>query len=595
MTRHQIAAGGIRAEVDSVLNRFTLYHEGRGHRLLIAPQTSLFVPVTAGGMTVNWSLRHIEETEKELRFFFDLDDAQHEPVIGQYILTLRSQEDHMEMSSAFTAARDCELNRLELFPAETGVNLYDLVNYRNRHHTPQTWPELNFGETIDTTTYSNDWQFAPHSALYILRRNEESLFVGAKNLTSSFGMPLAAEDFVLKRWDLDYGAPGAGLALKAGETFQSPVFALFAEEGKEVRQVLDRYTDILVREGRIPDPRAKKRFAWHRQNLYCTWLDQGYRSLAAIPTQLSEQSVTGGLDDASAVLDEAQVRRALDVIALERLPFTTILIDVGWQKISGEWVPHPERFPNLRGLVDEIHAKGMKVILWWNWAELYDDAYADSAHLIGGGKRNRHGRRMRDYSNPVTQEEYLQPLFRKFFSSEADCYDIDGIKTDFLADKVHDDMPVHNPSWRGEDTYFYEVFRLFYTMMKSYKEDACHIGCSGHPYLSDFIDINRTYDIFSSNMLEHCERGRMLAATSPGTPVAFDFHCYVENLEGYFRTAKEEECSVQIGNILGMKKDFFSPWEPADSDYYDILRHGLEMLAEKYGIAAQSDEERPGN
>ena len=184
---------------------------------------------------------------------------------------------------------------------------------------------------------------------------------------------------------------------------------------------------------------------------------------------------------------------------------------------------------------------------------------------------------MRDYSLRSTREEYLKPLFRKLFSSDQDCYDLDGVKTDFQADKVHFDMPADDPSWRGEERYFRKVYELFYPEMKKHKPDAAHIGCCGDFVLSEFIDINRTYDVFTSNVAEHENRARMLYATNPGNAVAYDFHCTVERLEDYFESARKTGSSVQVGNVLFRRDDWISNPRPCDDEYYRILREHLHM------------------
>ncbi len=541
--------------IDPDRPELTLWDRGRNQRLLFAPDFALFCPVVDGSPVRPRLVDTVSQPDNVTLKF----DA---PPLVDFQVHVKRAADHLEISSRFGVAADCELNRLELFPGGTGLNLHDVVNFRNRHHTPNTWAELNLGgEGFETDTYSGDWQFAPHPTLFILRKSDIQLFFGALDLPTSFGMFLKVKENRVAHWYLDYGPEGFGQLLKGGETFTSPRFCLFVDHDKTVYETLDRYNDLLIREGLIPDPHEKRRHAWHTELSYVTWIDQ------------CKAAAERGID-CPGRLDEGCVREALSVIRRERLPFRLFCLDDGWHVSRGQWEPHPRRFPDLRKVVDEIHAQNMKGIVWWNWAELYDDAEADPAHLIGGGKRNRHGRRMRDYSHPATQE-YLDALFHKLFSPDPGCYDLDGIKSDFLADKVHADMPVHDPNWRGEENYFLQVYKLFYGLMRKYKPDACHVGCAGHPFLAEFIDINRTYDVFSSNPEEHVTRALMLRHTTPGCPVAFDFHMYLENRDAYFRAARDNGCSVQIGNLLGMRQDFAAPWEAADEAYYEMLRREL--------------------
>lgn len=564
--KYELNTPSIALAVRGSEERIVLRNRSTGHLLLELPAARLLAPVL-GGLPVSLELTGVEAAADGLSLRYrsqQVDDFQ---------VSIRAQGDCLLVSSSFTAAASCELNRLELCPAGTRVNFYDLVNFRNRHHTANTWPELNFGgQGFRTDTYSEDWQFAPHPSLFILRKNETHLLFGALSLPRAFGMHIEVAEYAVKQWFVDYGAPGRGQRLEAGDVFESPVFAIALEQEATVYRMLDRFTSLLIRNGYIPDPADKTRHAWHTGNLYCTWIDQVYLSKAVIPDALNEQ---GKVPTAANLLDEAFVRKALDVIERKKLPFTTILLDDGWQTTRGQWDPHPDRFPDLRALVDEIHRRGMKAIVWWNWAEILDDAEVDEAHLLAGGRLNKHGCRMRDYSFPRTQREYLEPLFHRLFSSDEGCFDLDGVKTDFLADKVHADMPVYDPEWRGEENYIYQVTRYFYQVMKRIKPDACHIGCAGHPYLAEFIDVNRTYDVTSTNVMEHYNRALMLKHAVPGCPVAFDFFLYDENRERFLDLARRHGFAVEIGNILADKRDYFSPVEPAGDDYYAVLRQYL--------------------
>ena len=540
-------------------------------RLLIIPDAMLFTPQIDGKDT-EWL--DIKCRVQDNGLLIRANATNH---IGSFEVRLQRVSSHVEISSSFLAVSDCELNRIDLFPAGTGLNLYDVVNFRNRHFVPNTWPELLLGgKGFETDTYSADWQFAPHPTMMILRKNRANLFFGALDLPRAFGMYLKADNHRVRHWYLDYGASGSGLRLKAGETFQSPRFALLLDHGRSVHQTCQRYTKLLIRNGLIPDPQKKKRVEWHTKPLYCTWGDQGARSDARIAAELNEQAA--GAAPALKAMNEKLVRDAMATIRKKKLPFKTIILDAGWSVMRGQWEPHPQRFPDFHKLVDDIHAMGIKVVVWWAWPEIDDKAQVSSDYLMGNGKRNRHGCRMFDFSNPRTQQEYLAPLFRKLFSNEDGCYDLDGIKTDFIADKIHADMPVFDPSWRGEENYFLHLYALCQKLMRTYKPDGCHHAYAGNPFLMEYIDVNRTADVHTSNVEEHVERAKMLHATAPGCPVAFDFHNYLEKLNEYFAAARGNAQQIQISNILYVKKDIFSKWQNADDKYYRFLRDGLSRF-----------------
>jgi len=111
--------------------------------------------------------------------------------------------------------------------------------------------------------------------------------------------------------------------------------------------------------------------------------------------------------------------------------------------------------------------------------------------------------------------------------------------------------------------------------MKKHKPDALHMGCAGNFWLAEYIDINRTYDVPGTNYLQHETRGRMLRHTTPGCPVSYDFHNWIENLDKYFASAHANAASVQIGNILLVQEDPATPAGPPPPDYFALLRREL--------------------
>jgi len=562
----------LRLEFHGDAGGWTLRDAQNNSRLMVADSLALLIPVI-DGRRLDVTLRRAVDAEGNGRSTL----SGTAPGVGRLSLEIfESADDAIDLRCSFTPEADVQLNALEIFPERTAVLMDDVVNFRNRHFTTNTWPELLLGgRGCETTTFSDDWQFAPHPSMMMLRKAHAILFVGCLDLpTGAFGMELAAAEHRLKHLRLQYGAYPNGMRLAAGQTFVSPRIRLFLRHGAGVFDALDEFTAMLLRSGQIPYPAVKTRHRWWREPLYCTWIDQTFAAEVSPPMDLREQAKLGSAGPAQAILDEAFVRRAVERIRAERLPFRTILIDDGWQVARGQWEPQPDRFPDFRRLVDDLHAAGFKVVVWWNWAEIEAAAEADPSHLFGGGTLNRHGCRVRDYSMPRVQEEYLRPLFRKLFSSAPGCYDLDGVKTDFLADKVHPELMPFDPTWRGEEAYFFKLTALFDREMKRHKPDAVHIGCAGHFWLAEHIDINRTYDIWMSP-LEHEARAQMLRHTAPGVPIAYDFYNFVDGLDASFDSAERTQSSIQIGNVLYVRDDAFAPPRVADAAYYELLRQRL--------------------
>ncbi|MET0263899.1 MAG: TIM-barrel domain-containing protein [Rariglobus sp.] len=553
---------------------FVLRRASNRELLIRANRPELFIPVI-DGEPVPARLTGVERHEGLVCARYATPETS---AVRDLILYIETRRDSFVMWTEFTLARACQLNALDLFPAGTGVNFYDLVNFRNRHRTERTWPELILGNPVDTSTYSDDWQFAPHPTAFILRKGALSLFTGFLDLQPSFGMRFKSARNRIEHWRLDFGPQPHGLSLAAGASFRSGRLRLAWSENLEPHDLFLQHGRVLVEEGSVADPAVKRRYDWWREPLYCTWGDQTLLADREAETDLLNQTVDK-VAPIIAKLDEALVRRTVSVIRREHLPVRTLLLDEGWNVARGDWRPHPQRFPDLRGLVDELHAQGFKVMIWWSWAEIAAHADIPANELAGGGWLNKHRSRWRDYSDPHIQDTYLKPLFRKLFSSDPDCYDLDGVKTDFLADKIHPETPLGDPSWRGEEIYFQKLTGLFYREMCRHKPDALHLGCAGNYWLAEFMDLNRTYDVHSSNWREHEERARMLQCTAPGVPVSYDMMNFTENTDRYFASARDLGAAIEIGNILMQRKSLFSSVTPADDALFDLLRAGCALTS----------------
>ncbi|MDR1279291.1 MAG: hypothetical protein LBK99_00520 [Opitutaceae bacterium] len=580
---HELITGSLSLSFADGNGTLTATEARSGNLLFQTPSAPLFCPVLDGTAPA-LALDFVQADARRLTLRYAATDAD-TPLPGLCVhIETPPNADAIDISCEFTPAKSCEINRLQLLPPGTELNFFDAHNYRNRHHTSATSPELPLGgKGCSTDTYSGDWQFTPHPGAMLLRAANTMLFLGALDLPAAFGLQFSATDYLLKHLYLDYGCEPHGMRLAAGEAWRSPRFRIFLRRRMEPEKIYAEFGTMLVSAGIIPNPRDKPRCAWWTEPLYCTWVDQVFAANATLPDSLREQADAAELPVVKqtpvTALDENLVERAAHIIERENLPVRTLLIDDGWQVARGQWEPHPKRFPDLRALVDRLHDRGFKVVVWWNWAEIQPEAAVEPEHLAGGGGwRNRYDKRARDYSNPSTQENYLKPLFKKLFSNAPGCYDLDGVKTDFLADKVHPDMPLHDPAWRGEENYILRVTRLFYSGMRRHKPDAIHIGGAGHYWLAEHIDVNRTYDVHNSNWREHEERAKMLAATAPGVPVAYDFHNYTENLRHWFASARRLGASVEIGNLLWQKTHRFAPVVPADSRYWQLLREELSRF-----------------
>ncbi len=543
----------------------------RGERLFSIPGARLFLPQFAGDA----ALADVAVDGGEMRLRFS------SKALESAVVTIRVADPGFAIEGAFTPLADCELNRLDIVPCDTRTTLYEIHAFRNRHGTARTWPDCLLGASFEIDTFSCDWQFAPHPTALLFARADTHFFIGATCAPlGGYGLYAKGGNNRFDHFYLDHGQEGWGMKLAARREWRTPAFRFFVNRTRDTFSTYARFGEILVKEGAIADPASRKRIPWHHEHVYCTWIDQ--MNLASIMTDEEAARRAGDSGDMHArtalPLDEAMVREAAALIKREGLPIRSILLDGGWSVNSTDFRADPTRFPNMRGLVDDLHAMGFKVLAWWTWAEVRGaagEAAIGLDHCILGGKRNRHGSIIGDFSKKSTQEEYLRPMFRRFFSADPDCYDFDGIKTDYMADKVHPDMPAEDPSWRGEENYILHLYRFCMDEMRRHKPDAMHIGAAGNYFLAEVTDTSRTFDVANDDVGIHVERAKMLTATTPGVSPVFDMHIFRTRRREYLRAAKAMGVPLHVGELFTTRDDMMAPVERMNAEDYRELREEL--------------------
>ena len=147
--------------------------------------------------------------------------------------------------------------------------------------------------------------------------------------------------------------------------------------------------------------------------------------------------------------DQAALTEELQEAA--KLGFRTAILDDGWQiegegtkdyLKSGDWTPAPDKFPDFKGFVRDVHACGIKLILW------FAVPFAGFETKAFQRFRDRLLYKEEGYINAGTLDvrypevrEYIVGTYLRFI----DDYDIDGLKLDFIDNfRETPDTPPHN-------------------------------------------------------------------------------------------------------------------------------------------------------
>ena len=582
--------------VDETDNTFCLKLNRNDEELWRGQLPGCALPVTAPAASPE--RMRMEKTEDTLSLRYAL------PGISAEVVTrFKFGQNGITFSTRYVADAAHTLERVQVFAPGSRAKMYQVVNFRNIHHLPNTYyPTPLSGDsrnvvrpdgTIDTTgglnqaTDSTDIQFAPHPSAMVFTKMDDQLVIACLGLPQGYGLRLRSnKPYVISAFDFIVG--NGTFQIRAGETVETPTFFIGYRYHSDPHEGYKLYTRELVSRGEVTPLDNQDAPDWWFSPYYGTWGDQVY--FASTP---GEGMNWGGGDTMGTgkkavevkktpqnIFREELVDRALRIIKEERLPVGIIGVDDGWQNAYGDWEPHPERVRDMRALVERIHDAGVKAALWWVPFDVAPDAkllhahpewFTPSAAPIAGKYRNVWNQPFLDYSNPQIQEEYLFPLLQRIFGNGPDDWNYDGLKLDFNAMKIFPDMTFHDRDWHGEECYLYRATRLIYEKIKEIRPDAWIMGCTAHPYFSMAQDFCRMYDIHNSDYRAHRERGRMVGALTVGNYLTYDFHFSRERFEGYLRQCQEDGVASQIGSLIG----FPDGSTPVDASDFELMRRYL--------------------
>ena len=403
------------------------------------------------------------------------------------ILSFEFFDDCFEFSCRATVAGGCQIKpaNIEYFRGhELGIDLNHLIE-------GFTYPEWGLCEE----NYRDIFPTAKLGGL----ATPSILNIGIKVYNGFVGIGLMtmsnAATFGLSRpaLGLAVDALGGNILLKENQEYIGPtvVFTFPADGWSGITE----FRGKLQAKGLIPAQSLSDNPQWWKRPTYCTYGDQ---IMELQPALYSDKywDVEG--------YNQQWVKDAV-LRAEEKLGYKdfTVCIDAFWQKrYDTDPIGDPKRFPDMRGLVDWLHGRGHKVLLW----------YAPHAVCL----TNEAGKIARSFGmldNTVTfpsleplavldysssnAKPYLEEISRRFFSDDNDCLNADGLKTDFLffIPKPEDcTFKYSNPENGMGFKFAVRYLDLFHSAATSVKKDVLINYSANDPRLANLFGINRLHD-----------------------------------------------------------------------------------------------------
>lgn len=372
-----------------------------------------------------------------------------------------------------------------------------------------------------------------------------------------------------------YDAVEAGFSFRLAYEGQTAVDGAFATPSLLVQvdapdpyAGVGSYVQALDDLGHVRMPVRGTRPAWWSEPIFCGWGSQCVLA-ATRGGHPRAQSTQANYDHFLGALEDRGLRPG------------TIVLDDKWQRDYGLAEADEDKWPGLRRWIDDRHADGQRVLLWWKaWDP---EGVADELCV-----RNAAGYPVAtDPSNPA-YESALREVVRAMLGSRG--YDADGLKIDFSA-RGPSGPGLHRHGREWGVALLHRLLAIVYDEAKRAKPDALVMTHTPNPHFADVTDMIRLNDVNTraSAGAQMRHRARVAEAACPGVLVDTDNWPMAD--PETFRSYVSAQPELGVPSLYyATHLDRFPPWTKERTHVgWD---HYLELQAEDgypihEGVAAQ--------
>ncbi|WP_328898614.1 hypothetical protein OHR86_00375 [Streptomyces sp. NBC_00441] len=357
---------------------------------------------------------------------------------------------------------------------------------------------------------------------------------------------------------------------RVARTYSTPA-VLVSPGHRDPYEALRAHHDWLTERGWSARPATHpgERPAWWSEPMFCGW---GAQMARARDSGLA----------APLLSSRAEYDAHLAHLEGHGLVPGTIVIDDKWQEAYGRWQPDEQRWPDLRAWIDERHARGQRVLLWWRaWAhEGVPDAWCvrtpDGAPVA------------LDPEHPDARSHVADSV--RYMLSPAGL-DADGLKIDFTADTpTGESLRHHGDGWGI--ALLHRYLGVMYRAAKSAKPDALVITHTPHPAFADVTDMIRLNDMlrlddpdpYASIVPQMRQRAAVASAGCPDLPVDTDDWCAPDLEQWRAYNAMKDELGVPALYVTTKMDRTGEPLQEVD---YAALRQLWARWRTAHGHAAK--------
>jgi hypothetical protein len=403
---------------------------------------------------------------------------------------------------------------------------------------------VNGNITVSTATHN--WTYANAMPRLMLYGDGTSIVLGGTDVANDFGLELKSESGFIKYLRFNYGGMESPWCLPGGYRQKGPRLQLIVAQTACNDEAHGHFTQAMIDDGIVECKRYRPEESGWRKPWYCTWGDQ---NAIAEATLKQDQFGSEKFSAINAALTQDMVMKAARLIYDNRLNIGTIIIDSGWQDKYGDWNLITSKFPDMRGLVDELHRMGFKVVIWF--APFLTEPGAEILNRPGFTYNStlKHNQTLVNYANTAVRD-WIESKLSMWFSSNADGWDIDGLKLDFMLEKIYPGAHSSDPEWRGEERCFMKLFEMFNSIIRRYKTSSGILHTPYNPHFTRYCTALHTEERFDE-YLEYLEsRSVLVESLIPGVWTAPHFNYNIKIVPDFIRRVKKVGGIVQIGKLL---------------------------------------------
>jgi hypothetical protein len=473
-------------------------------------------------------------------------------VSGALTNELHLLPDRLVCRAWYEADRTHSLEGWRVLPEGARLAADAVQAYLGQHPQPGDGRVFPLAAPVAFSTLSHNWNYCTLAPRILLKQGPFTVALGGTTVAHDYGLEVdIAAGGAVRRLRFDYGGAVNPHPVPAGVPQAGPRLQIQVTANLGDHAANGAFTQAMIADGIVAARRYRPEDRGWFRPWYCTWGDQMLRASASL-----QQDVSGNdrYEAIKAVLTQdgclATARRIRDL----GLNIGTFIIDDGWQDRRGDWNLATDRFPDVRALVDALHAMNFKVVLWFAPFLLEDGAVSRrNPDRVSGPDRN--GQFIMDYAKPAARA-WLEEKLGLWFGRGSGGWHIDGFKVDFYMEKISPATQRGDTEWRGEEQTFRRLMALLHGHAAAHTASPGILSGPYSPHLLPYLTTLFLEERFDTQFASLYRMRPLAEAMAPGVRLTPHFNYNPATAREYLALCRALDAVPQIGVVHGTPEQY---------------------------------------